>query len=119
MKYGRQLHPRAWDLIKLNLDPALGHEQAGWRPALVLSPSDYNRKTHLAIVVPITNHVKGYPFEVALPAKLKTTGVVLSDRVKCVAWKERNTRFVEPAPKAVLENAQEKLGLLLGMRAAG
>ena len=111
--------PERGDLIKLSLDPVLGHEQAGWRPALVLSPSEYNRKTHLALVVPITNQAKGYPFEVALPSKLKTTGVVLSDQLKCVAWKERNARYIESATNAFLESAQEKLGLLLGIEAAG
>lgn len=111
--------PERGDLIKLNFDPVLGHEQAGWRPALVLSPSGYNGKTRLAVVVPVTNQAKGFPFEVPLPGKLKTTGVVLTDQVKCVDWKERNTRFVEVAPKAVLESAQERLGLLLGTRTAG
>ena len=108
--------PERGDLIKLNFDPGAGHEQAGWRPALVLSPASYNGKTHLAIVVPVTNQVKGYPFEVALPARLKTTGVILADQIKCLYWKQRNARLVEAVPRIVLESTQEKLGLLLGMK---
>ncbi|MGH9643627.1 MAG: type II toxin-antitoxin system PemK/MazF family toxin, partial [Terriglobales bacterium] len=70
--------PDAGHLIKLDFDPRTGHEQAGWRPAIVLSPASYNRPTGLAIVAPVTNQQKGYPFEVPLPARLKTSGVVLS-----------------------------------------
>ena len=108
--------PERGDIIKLNFDPGAGHEQAGWRPALVLSPASYNGKTHLAIVVPVTNQVKGYPFEVAIPARLKTTGVILADQIKCLDWKQRNARLVEAVPRIVLESTQQKLGLLLGMK---
>ena len=108
--------PERGDIIKLNFDPGAGHEQAGWRPALVLSPASYNGKTRLALVVPVTNQVKGYPFEVALPAKLKTTGVILADQVKCLDWKQRNARLVESVPRSILEDTQEKLGLLLRMK---
>ena len=108
--------PERGDIIKLNFDPGAGHEQAGSRPALVLSPASYNGNTHLAIVVPVTNQVKGYPFEVTIPAKLKTTGVILADQVKCLDWKKRNARLVESVPRVVLESTQEKLGILLGMK---
>src|SRR6266852_8495899 len=96
--------PDRADIIKINFDPQAGREQAGRRPALVLSPTAYN-KYGLAVVVPITNQVKGYPFEVPVPAGLATTGVILSDAIKCVDWKARRARFVEvmsPGPlKAV------------------
>jgi mRNA interferase MazF len=80
----------------------------------VLSPASYNRPTGLAIVAPITNQQKGYPFEVALPVGLKVTGVVLSDAIKNVDWRARNARFVEAAPPAILGAVQQRLGLLLG-----
>jgi mRNA interferase MazF len=106
--------PDAGHLIRIDFDPQTGHEQAGWRPAIVLSPASYNRPTGLAIVAPITNQQKGYPFEVALPVGLKVTGVVLSDAIKNVDWRARNARFVEAAPPAILGAVQQRLGLLLG-----
>ena len=108
--------PDAGHLIRIDFDPQTGHEQAGWRPAIVLSPASYNRPTGLAIVAPITNQQKGYPFEVALPVGLKVTGVVLSDAIKNVDWRARNARFVEAAPPAILGAVQQRLGLLLGFR---
>jgi mRNA interferase MazF len=108
--------PDAGHLIRIDFDPQTGHEQAGWRPAIVLSPVSYNRPTGLAIVAPITNQQKGYPFEVVLPAGLKVTGVVPSDAIKNVDWRARNARFVEAAPPAVLGAVQQRLGLLLGFR---
>jgi mRNA interferase MazF len=107
--------PDRGHLIKIDFDPGTGHEQTGWRPALVLSPASYNRPTGLAIVVPITNKQKGYPFEVALPAGLKVTGVVLSDAVKNLDWRARHARYIDQAPLAVLAAVQERLGLLLGL----
>jgi len=99
-------------IIKINFDPQAGHEQAGRRPALVLSPAAYN-KIGLAIVVPITNQVKGYPFEVQVPAGLATTGVILSDAIKSVDWKARKARFVEILPLGPLKAVQGHLRLLL------
>jgi mRNA interferase MazF len=101
-------------IIKVNFDPQAGHEQAGWRPALVLSPATYNR-IGLAIVVPITNQVKGYPFEVPLPAGLTTTGVILSDAVKSVDWRARKCRFIEVVPPGPLKAVQEQLRLLVAL----
>jgi mRNA interferase MazF len=106
--------PDAGHLIKIDFDPTKGHEQAGWRPAMVLSPASYNRRSGLAIVAPVTNQKKGYPFEVPLPAGLKVTGVVLSDAIKNVDWRARNARYIEQAPSAVLKGVRERLSLLLG-----
>ena len=106
--------PDTGDLIKIDFDPHAGHEQAGWRPAIVLSPTSYNRPTGLAIVAPITNQKKGYPFEVALPTGLKVRGVVLSDALKNVDWRARNARYLDAAPAAVLADVRARLGLLLG-----
>jgi mRNA interferase MazF len=107
--------PDAGHLIKIDFDPQAGHEQAGWRPAIVLSPANYNGKTGLAIVAPITNQQKGYSFEVPLPAGLKITGVILADAVKNVDWRARNARFEDRAPTDVLDKVKEMLALLLGL----
>ena len=107
--------PDARDIIKLDLDPRIGHEQGGWRPALVLSPKIYNAKTGLAIVVPITNQAKGYPFEVQLTAQMKTTGVVLADAIKNIDWRARNARYAETAPAGVMNAVRERLAALLGL----
>ena len=85
----RNYIPDAGDLIWLTFDPPAGREQAGRRPALVLSPAAYNEITSLALVCPITSRVKGYPFEVSLPEGLPVSGVVLSDHLKSLDWKER------------------------------
>jgi len=100
-------------IIKVNFDPQAGREQAGWRPALVLSPAAYN-KIGLAIVVPITNQVKGYPFEVPVPAALATTGVILSDAIKSVDWRARKARFIEIVPPGPLKAVQSHLKMLVG-----
>ncbi len=106
--------PDAEDIIKIDFDPRTGHEQGGWRPALVLSPKNYNARTGLAVVVPITNQAKGYPFEVQLPAQLKITGVVLSDAIKSVDWRARNAKYADTAPPDVMKAVRERLMALLG-----
>src|ERR1700694_2339946 len=106
--------PDKGHLITVNLDPQAGHEQAGWRAALVLSPAAYN-KYGLAIVVPITKQVKGYPFEVPVPAGLSTTGVILSDAIKSVDWKARRARFIEIMPAGPLKAVHGHLMLLLSL----
>ena len=82
--------PGRGDLIWVNFTPQAGHEQAGRRPALVLSPAAYNRKTGLAIACPVTSHAKGYPFEVVLPDGLPVSGVVLADHVRNIDWQARH-----------------------------
>ena len=106
--------PDAGHIIKIDLDPRKGHEQGGWRPALVLSPKIYNGKSGLAVVVPITNQAKGYPFEVPLPGNIKTTGVVLADAVKSVDWHARQAKYADTAPPAVMRAVRERLMALLG-----
>lgn len=91
--------PDQYDIIWLQFDPQEGREQAGRRPAFVLSPQNYNRISRLCVLCPITNQAKGYPFEVAVPAGKKTTGVVLSDQVKSLAWLERRAEFIENCPE--------------------
>ena len=81
--------PARGDVVWITLDPQSGHEQAGRRPALVLSPAAYNGRVGLALLCPITGQAKGYPFEVGVPDGLAVTGAVLSDQVKCLDWRTR------------------------------
>lgn len=105
--------PWRGDVVWIDLEPQRGPEQAGHRPAVVLSRSDYNRKTRLAIVCPITTKAKGYPFEVSMPAGLAVSGVILADQIRCVAWGERNATFICQIPVATLEEVWQKIELLL------
>lgn len=104
--------PERGDLIKLDFDNTTGHEQAGFRRALVISPVSYNKRVGLAIVCSITNQKKGYPFEVEVPAGLKVTGVILSDQVRTIDWVERNVQIVDHAPSECVAEVQEKLSKL-------
>lgn len=104
--------PERGDIVWLNSSPQAGHEQAGKRPALVLSPEEYNRKTSLLIACPITSKVKGYPFEVSLSGKT-IDGVVLSDQVKNLNWKVGKVSFAEKAAVPVVREVQSKLLLLI------
>ena len=90
--------PERGDIFWLDFDPQAGHEQGGRRPALILSPSSYNRKVGLAPLCPITNQIKGYPFEVAIPDGLAVRGVVLSDHLKSLDWEARRPAFLTPLP---------------------
>lgn len=105
--------PKRGDIVWLSFKPQAGHEQAGHRPALTLSPEAYNRKLGLALFCPITSQVKGYPFEVPLPADLKATGVVLSDQLKSLDWQARGAKFSCKAPTAVVTAVLERLETLL------
>ena len=105
--------PSRWDIIWLEFTPHSGREQAGRRPALVLSPVEYNGKTGLLIACPITSKAKGYPFEVALPPDLGVTGVVLSDQIKSLDWKVRKAEYECPAPGEVTDEVLAKAHALL------
>lgn len=108
--------PDSGDIVWLAFTPQAGHEQAGRRPALALSPRLYNGKTGLALFCPITSRVKGYPFEVALPAGSPVTGVVLADQVKSLDWRARQADFACRAPPAVIDEVVDKIEALLGAR---
>ena len=105
--------PEAGDLVWLTFDPQAGHEQRGRRPALIVSPRVYNAKARLAVACPITSHVKGYPFEVAIPQGGRITGVVLADHVKNLEWEARRVVFEAKAPADVLAEVRERLRALL------
>lgn len=109
----RSYVPGNGEIVWLTFNPQAGHEQAGRRPALVLSPRSYNRKTGLALFCPITSRAKGYPFEVALPAAGTVTGVVLADQIKSLDWRSRRVRFESKAPSRVVSEVFGKLGVLL------
>lgn len=106
--------PRRGDAIWLNFDPQSGHEQAGHRPALVLSPESYNRKTSLAVLCPITSQVKGYPFEVELPSGLPVKGTILADQVKSLDWRAREATLIKKLPEAVVKQVNDLLAALIG-----
>lgn len=112
---GRTYVPDAGDLVWLTFDPQAGHEQGGRRPALILSPRDYNAKARLALACPITNQVKGYPFEVAIPPGQTVAGVVLADHIKNIDWQARMAAFECKAPTAVIAEVRERLRPLLGL----
>ncbi|HFE67547.1 MAG TPA: endoribonuclease MazF [Chloroflexi bacterium] len=105
--------PNRGDVVWLSFDPQAGHEQAGRRPALVLSDAAYNGKVGLAILCPITTRKKGYPFEVNIPQGLVVTGVVLADQVKSMDWRLRRAELIQPLPEAVVNEVLSKLSTLL------
>jgi mRNA interferase MazF len=107
--------PDAGDLIWLTFDPQAGREQRGRRPALVLSPRVYNERAELAIACPITSREKGYPFEVPLLENSPVTGVVLSDHLKSLDWKERRAEFAGKIAPSTLAEVRERLRPLLGL----
>jgi mRNA interferase MazF len=108
----RRFVPDRGDIVWLNFDPQTGKEQAGHRPALVLSPKTYNKLVGLAIVCPITSQVKGYPFEVEVRGK-KILGCVIADHVKNIDWVKRNASFIEVAADEVIDDVSAKLAALL------
>lgn len=105
--------PERGDVIWITLDPQAGHEQAGRRPALVVSPGNYNRRVGLALCCPITSQAKGYPFEVAVPTNLGVTGVVLADQVKSLDWRARQATRIAPLPQDLVALVIQKLHTLL------
>jgi mRNA interferase MazF len=94
--------PRRGDVVWLDFDPHVGHEQGGHRPAIVISPDDYNRTTGLAIVCPITSKAKGFAREVPVPPGLAVSGVVLCDHIRNVDWQGRGVTFAGVAPTPLL-----------------
>ncbi len=104
--------PRRGDLVWLSFSPQAGHEQAGHRPGLVVSPESYNRRTGLALFCPITSRQRGYPFEVSLSGTM-VEGVVLSDQLRSLDWKERRVKFITKAPTEIVAEVMGKLLTLI------
>jgi mRNA interferase MazF len=105
--------PNRGDVVWLTFDPQAGHEQAGVRPAVVLSPRTYNERSSLIVVVPVTRRIRGYPFEVVLPSDLPVTGAVLSDQLKSVDWRARDARLIGSLPQTILNDILQRAALLL------
>ena len=101
--------PERGEIIWIDCDPQAGHEQAGHRPALVLSPSEYNYNSGLVVLLPITSQVKGHTFELILPTSLETNGAILCDQVKNFDWQVRKAKFKEKAPKVIVYKATRLL----------
>ena len=105
--------PQRGDVVWITLNPQSGHEQAGRRPAVVLSPGIYNEKVDLAILCPITNQIKGYPFEVLMPDGLPVNGVILADQIKSLDWRVRDAEWICTLPSRGVVEVLQKLGTLL------
>jgi mRNA interferase MazF len=105
--------PQRGDVVWITLNPQEGHEQAGRRPAVVLSPEAYNGKVGLALLCPVTSQIKGYPFEVLMPAGLPIAGVILSDQVKSLDWRVRKAERICSLRMSELSEVLQKLSALL------
>jgi mRNA interferase MazF len=105
--------PERGHAVWLNFTPQQGHERSGRRPAVVVSPSAYNGKAGLALVCPITNQVKDYPFEVKIPPGLSVSGVILSDQVKSLDWHARDAEFICELPTITIKEILQKVSTLL------
>jgi mRNA interferase MazF len=106
--------PDRGDVVWIDFDPQSGREQAGRRPALVLTPARYNRLVGLLIACPLTKQAKGYPFESPLPADLSVHGVVLADHIRSLDWRNRRSEFICKAPAEVVDHVAAKVQALLG-----
>lgn len=95
------------DIIKVSLDPQAGHEQAGWRPALVISNNEFIRRTKLAIVCPITNTDNAFPLHVKLDPRTTTTGVILCEHVRTLDLTARKNKFIESVPKDIIKQVTD------------
>ena len=104
--------PEAGDIVWLQFNPQAGHEQAGHRPAVVLSPASYNKRAGMILCCPTTTQVKGYPFEVALAGT--PVSVVLADQVKSQDWRARQARRKGQVSPAELAEIRAKLSALIG-----
>jgi mRNA interferase MazF len=109
----REYVPERGDAIWITLNPQAGHEQSGRRPAVVLSPAAYNGKVGLALLCPITSQIKGYPFEVLIPARLKVAGAILSDQVKSLDWRARSAELICRLPEATVFEVLQRVTVLL------
>ncbi len=105
--------PDAGDLVWVDLNPTLGHEQAGHRPAIVLTPRSYNEPSGLCILCPITSRARGYPFEVAIPDGNPISGFVLADQPRSASWEQRYVKTAGVASARLIDEVRERLAVLL------
>lgn len=107
--------PAEGDIILLDFNPQSGHEQAGKRPALVISKQKFNAKTGFALVCPITNTARGWPFEVPVLGSAKTTGVVLADQLKSLDYKSRNGQVIDSVDATTLNTVKSYVAAIIGL----
>ena len=105
--------PNQGDIVWLDFNPRKGREQAGHRPAIVISPKPFNSLSSLVFVCPVTSKIKGFNFEISLPEEMQTKGVILIHHLRSVDWKIRGIKFIESAPVSVLEEISAKLKPLI------
>jgi len=105
--------PSRGDIVWLEFNPQIGTEQAGRRPAIVVSPKTYNQKVGLAIFCPITSQIKGYSFEVKIPENCEIQGVILSDQIKSLDWKKRKAEYICQISKEILSELIGKIRTLI------
>ena len=110
-----QYCPDSGDFIWIDFDPQVGHEQAGHRPAIVVSPRSFNARTSLVFTCPITSRLKGYPFEVALPPDLPVHGVVLCEHMRSMDWQARRVTYIGRAPDETLLEVREVIASIAGI----
>ncbi|MDR0316427.1 MAG: endoribonuclease MazF [Treponema sp.] len=104
--------PERGDIVWLNFNPGSGHEQQGKRPAIVISPKEYNEKTGLGLFCPITSKIKNYPFEVTIRSK-KINGVVLADQIKSLDWRTREIEFISHENPENVNEIISKINVLM------
>lgn len=104
--------PDTGDIVWLHFDPQAGHEQAGHRPALVISPAAYNKTRGMMICCPMSSQIKGYPFEVVVS---QAPSAILTDQIKSLDWKARDAKRKGSVPTAVIDEVRAKVGALLGL----
>lgn len=116
MKKLRPYIPERGDLVWVDFDPQKGHEQAGRRPALILSPRIYNERGYrLAVACPLTTKAKGSPWEVSVPSVSGATGVIISDHVKSLDWVARKAEYIGRIPATTLREVTTLIGTLIGI----
>jgi mRNA interferase MazF len=101
--------PSRGEIAWLQFEPQAGHEQSGRRPAVIISPREYNQKVGLCLCCPVTSVAKGYPFEVKLPAGTKAQGVVLCDQLKSLDWKARHASLIGSLPGRTVKEIQARI----------
>ncbi len=108
----------AGDVVWVEFDPAVGHEQTGRRPALVVSSSEYNKRSNLLVVCPITRNTQPWPFKVLIPEDAGISGAILVDQVKSINRKRRVVRRAKRIPESTLLDVRAKLAALMGITSA-
>lgn len=105
--------PKKGDIVKLSFDPQSGHEQSGWRPGLVISNYTFNKGTGFAVICPITNTDRNYPFHVLLPENYSVTGVVMVEQAKSLDYQKRKAKYISEVSRSFLDNVMSLYDAIL------